>query len=46
MRDQLGAARFDVVDSAMLRDAGFDRVDERQVEGDILNLYYVARKAS
>ncbi|MFG2648189.1 class I SAM-dependent methyltransferase [Streptomyces sp. NPDC048436] len=29
----------------MLADAGFGEVDVRQVEGDILNVYYVARKA-
>jgi SAM-dependent methyltransferase len=28
----------------LLREAGFTSVDERQVEGDILNVYYIARK--
>ncbi|MFC8449554.1 class I SAM-dependent methyltransferase [Kitasatospora sp. NPDC057223] len=30
----------------MLAEAGFTQVDTHQVEGDILNLYYVARKGS
>jgi Zn-dependent membrane protease YugP len=28
----------------MLADAGFGDIDVEQVEGDILNVYYVARK--
>ncbi|WP_244215707.1 hypothetical protein [Kitasatospora purpeofusca] len=28
----------------MLAEAGFGRVDTRRVEGDILNVYYVARR--
>ncbi|WP_251020387.1 class I SAM-dependent methyltransferase [Streptomyces sp. ISL-98] len=31
---------------AMLRAAGFTDVDVRQVQGDVLNFYYVARKGS
>ncbi|MCD9902306.1 class I SAM-dependent methyltransferase [Streptomyces sp. MT29] len=30
----------------MLKEAGFGEVDVREVEGDILNVYYVARKGS
>lgn len=28
----------------MLTEAGFNRIDTRRVEGDILNVYYVARR--
>jgi hypothetical protein len=30
----------------MLAEAGFTQVETHQVEGDILNIYYVARKGS
>lgn len=30
----------------MLKEAGYGEVEVREVEGDILNVYYVARKGS
>lgn len=41
----LGAAWGEQTALAMLADAGFATVDPQRVEGDIINVFYVARKA-
>jgi SAM-dependent methyltransferase len=41
----LGAAWGEQTAHAMLRDAGFGRVDTERVEGDVFNVYYIAHKA-
>ena len=43
--DGLGAVWGEQLALSMLRDAGFSEIDVHQVEGDILNNYYVARRA-
>lgn len=42
--DGLGAMWGEQVATTMLRDAGFTSIDTQRVEGDIFNVFYVARK--
>ena len=42
--DGLGAAWGEELATSMLRDAGFDSIETRTVEGDILNNYYIATR--
>jgi SAM-dependent methyltransferase len=42
--DGLGAMWGEQTATAMLKDAGFTSIDPQRVEGDILNVFYVARK--
>ena len=43
--DGLGAMWGEQVATEMLRDAGFTSISPERVEGDILNVFYIARKA-
>ena len=42
----LGAVWGEQLARSMLADAGFGRVELRQVDGDIFNNYYIARAAA
>lgn len=42
--DGLGAAWGEELALSMLREAGFEEIEVRTVEGDILNNYYIARR--
>jgi hypothetical protein len=41
----LGTAWGEQVAVEMLREADFDDIDVEHVEGDVMNVYYIARKA-